>query len=1016
MANADGSVIIEIDANNQRALRSLDRVRNRAERIVDQISGTGDITFSLNVSDAERELDLIQRRIYRLIENNRYRESLIPDLEARRDDLTAQYREAISQDQDDRAQSLAREVTAVNRQIQQQREAIESANRQLDHQREMYVEITQAIQAAHDRTRPEAEQIDASNAREQVMERLRGVSSQIASSLRAAVGSGISAFKLLSRGILTTLSKLNVFSRAAGKLGDTFRNLGSTIKNALVFSVVFQGLSMVRQQLSSYIMANAQFTAALGQLKGVLLTAFQPIYDYIIPALVSLMNVLSSVIAVIGKFISVLFGKTAKQSQANAKALYGQAAATEAAGSAAKEAAGSLASFDEINTIQTENASGGGGGGGGGGSVEPGAPDFGFDYGEEEIKSWGEAFDDFLGTILNNGIPKLRSGLLDFSNWLNEFSRKLYEMFTFPGVKEKVIQIGKDLANAFNEMVNRIDWNLLGHALGAGLNLAILGMVNFLYTFDWVNLGMSLAAFINGAVSEIDWYSVGKLLWSGFKIAIETLAGFIIGLNMPEMAEAASDLIIGFFDSIKQTIDMIHWDEVGLQIATFLANLDWPGMFKSIREAIVSALLGIKEFIKGFFSGFSEETKPFVVLAASIASALAIFWGALSKAVSIAKTFNAVFKAVSVTVGALTSPIGLAVAAVATLAAGFVALYQNSETFRDIVSEAVEKVKTVIESAIETCKKWFISLQNGWSTYINPVLQKIAEKFKEVVIQHMQPMIEQSIELIGNVMDVLKLLWDSVLSPLVIWITGVFFRDIGNALSTIGNLFFSTVGFISDIVSGLLKTLNGILDFLVGVFTGEWQKAWNGVYSAFSGIIDLIKTAFQGAVNFISGLLSRISDTIRNVVHSLTSFGNKGAEVSKSVSGNVSAVNSAAKRRYASSLSEAIGHRLIPMPTIAGHSIPALAQGAVIPPNREFMAVLGDQRHGTNLEAPADLIRQIVREEAGGTMEMLSVLQSILSAIREGQVITVDGTTFGRTAIRTINSVNAASGRQNLKI
>ena len=43
--------------------------------------------------------------------------------------------------------------------------------------------------------------------------------------------------------------------------------------------------------------------------------------------------------------------------------------------------------------------------------------------------------------------------------------------------------------------------------------------------------------------------------------------------------------------------------------------------------------------------------------------------------------------------------------------------------------------------------------------------------------------------------------------------------------------------------------------------------------------------------------------------------------------------------------------------------IPRLAQGAVIPPNREFMAVLGDQKQGTNIEAPADLIRQIVREE-----------------------------------------------------
>lgn len=45
--------------------------------------------------------------------------------------------------------------------------------------------------------------------------------------------------------------------------------------------------------------------------------------------------------------------------------------------------------------------------------------------------------------------------------------------------------------------------------------------------------------------------------------------------------------------------------------------------------------------------------------------------------------------------------------------------------------------------------------------------------------------------------------------------------------------------------------------------------------------------------------------------------------------------------------------------------IPALATGAVIPPNGEFLAVLGDQKHGRNLEAPESLIRQIVREESG---------------------------------------------------
>lgn len=61
------------------------------------------------------------------------------------------------------------------------------------------------------------------------------------------------------------------------------------------------------------------------------------------------------------------------------------------------------------------------------------------------------------------------------------------------------------------------------------------------------------------------------------------------------------------------------------------------------------------------------------------------------------------------------------------------------------------------------------------------------------------------------------------------------------------------------------------------------------------------------------------------------------------------------------------------MPAINMESIPALARGAVIPPNREFMAVLGDQKRGTNIEAPADLIRQIVREELGSGGEEITI-------------------------------------------
>lgn len=81
------------------------------------------------------------------------------------------------------------------------------------------------------------------------------------------------------------------------------------------------------------------------------------------------------------------------------------------------------------------------------------------------------------------------------------------------------------------------------------------------------------------------------------------------------------------------------------------------------------------------------------------------------------------------------------------------------------------------------------------------------------------------------------------------------------------------------------------------------------------------------------------------------------------------------------------------------------------------MAVLGDQRHGTNLEAPEDLIRKIVREESGGgNAELVQLLQSILSAVKEGHIIMVDGSVFGRTAIKTINSVNTSAGKQLLLI
>lgn len=89
--------------------------------------------------------------------------------------------------------------------------------------------------------------------------------------------------------------------------------------------------------------------------------------------------------------------------------------------------------------------------------------------------------------------------------------------------------------------------------------------------------------------------------------------------------------------------------------------------------------------------------------------------------------------------------------------------------------------------------------------------------------------------------------------------------------------------------------------------------------------------------------------------------------------------------------------------------IPALAQGAVIPPNREFMAVLGDQTSGNNIEAPESLLRQIVREETQ-TSASNDLLREILSAIREGKVMMVDSVQFAKVAQRSLSNASRASG------
>lgn len=128
---------------------------------------------------------------------------------------------------------------------------------------------------------------------------------------------------------------------------------------AFVFTIIAKALSVVRDYVWKVIQTNDEAVAAVGNLKGALLTLAQPLLGVVVPAFIALVNILSAVVSAIANIVSMIFGTTAKKSEAAAKSLYKEANAVEKVGAAAKDAQANLASFDEINTLSSSSGGGG---------------------------------------------------------------------------------------------------------------------------------------------------------------------------------------------------------------------------------------------------------------------------------------------------------------------------------------------------------------------------------------------------------------------------------------------------------------------------------------------------------------------------------------------------------------------------------------------------------------------------------------------------------------------------------
>lgn len=239
-----------------------------------------------------------------------------------------------------------------------------------------------------------------------------------------------------------------------------------------------------------------------------------------------------------------------------------------------------------------------------------------------------------------------------------------------------------------------------------------------------------------------------------------------------------------------------------------------------------------------------------------------------------------------------------------------------------------------------------------WQSVLQPVLTDLISLIGTLWSEHLQPLWQQLTMALGAVMNLVLTVWNTVLMPLAAWLVSTLGPVVAQVFNGIASVVGIAIGLVADAVNIGLTILQGLADFLTAVLQGRWSTAWNAmaatVTTVWSKITSTIQSAVSGILSVVRGMVSGIQSAVNGLLSS------------------ISLVCSAA----GSAIGSVMGHSLpVGLPVVAGLEdlpVPALAAGAVIPPNRKFLALLGDQGAGTNVEAPLATIRQAMAEVLAG--------------------------------------------------
>lgn len=810
--------------------------------------------------------------------------------------------------------------------------------------------------------------------------------------------------KMSSSGKRASKSIKGVSKSAGGARMSLGRMLGMSLLMSVAFrafSAVMSGIKGGFDNLSQYSSDTnnslSMLWSSLVRLQNSLATAFAPILSIVAPILSKFIDMISTAASYVSMFFAFLSGKktytkaiavqkdyaksldkTASSAKKDADSTKDVADATEDATDATEDYLSPLDDLNRYTEQQDKNNSG---------SKNPSSstPNTGGGSGMspmfEKVAISDipilEKLKDILSQIFKpfkeawdkegqNTIDSAKYAFTELKNLVTDVGKSMLEVWTNgTGTKilETILQITQGIFTTIGNVARQLDvaWNKnkVGTAIIqaiADIFQTILDIINKIVwaTADWAEKldFYPLLDSIRNVLEKLQPLIkvIGDYVYELYTTIVLPFLKWLIEKGLPTLING----IAGFFDFLSKhswIIELIG----SLLIGAFAAGKITPLIAMIVNG--ISGLISIlgSEGLIGAISAIISSVGiiPIVITAViAILVLLATHWDQVKQTMlNFADWLNNAF------VTDWTRQFGI------------IGDYMN--LFFSTISNIIDGIKQIFNGIVE----FFTGVFTGnW--------KQAWEGIKDIFIgvwNLMATIVTTPLNLIKTLVNqVFEFIEKFVLTPFSKFVNGIFKTDWTKAFGIIGDYMNGWAQNIKNIFDSVKQIFNGIVNFVNGVLSGNWRRAWNGIKNIFAGIWNAMASVIKSPVNLIISFMNAMLRGFQRMQNGFASAMNHM---------NIRLPKWLQEFTGWSSVGFNIGYW-------SPNYIPYLAKGAVIPPNKEFMAVLGDQKNGNNIEAPESLIRQIVREESGGGQKQrieipvyLKGKQIYKAVVEEGKVV-----------------------------